>query len=95
MWPLLQKDGLATQYIALTLLWNRLIGHSPFISLRQATFLDVFTWVRSFTFRPHVGLLNPPVRRWSIWDALYFTCWSLYIDHRHDTPTYSPSSTYF
>jgi hypothetical protein len=48
MWPLLQKDGLATQYIALSLLWNRLIGHSPFISLRQATFLDVFTWVRQF-----------------------------------------------
>jgi len=45
MWPLLRKDGLATQYIALTLLWNRLIGHSPCISLRQATFLDVFTWV--------------------------------------------------
>ena len=48
MWPLLQKDGLATQYIALTLLWNRLIGHSPFISLHQASFLDVFTWVRQF-----------------------------------------------
>ncbi len=48
MWPLLQKDGLATQYIALTLLWNRLIGHSPFISLRQMTFVDVFTWVRQF-----------------------------------------------
>ncbi len=46
MWPLLRKDGLGTQYIALTLLWNRMIGHSPFISLRQATFLDVFTWVR-------------------------------------------------
>ena len=37
------------------------IGHNPFISLRQATFLDVFTWVRQFTFHPHVGLLNPPV----------------------------------
>jgi hypothetical protein len=48
MWPLLRKDGLATQYIAHTLLWNRLIGHSPFISLRQATFLDVFTCVRQF-----------------------------------------------
>ena len=31
MWPLLKKDGLATQYIALTLLCNRLIGHGPFI----------------------------------------------------------------
>ena len=38
---------------------------------------------------------TPLVRRWFIWDAFYFTFWSLYIDHRHDTPTYSPFSTYF
>ncbi|KAH8104721.1 glycosyltransferase family 57 protein [Cristinia sonorae] len=29
MWPLLKRDGLATQYIALLLLWNRLIGYNP------------------------------------------------------------------
>ncbi|KAH9989678.1 glucosyltransferase [Russula compacta] len=45
MWPLLRKDGLATQYIALTLLWNRLIGHGPFVAAQQVTFLDMFTWV--------------------------------------------------
>ncbi|KAI9465420.1 glycosyltransferase family 57 protein [Lactarius psammicola] len=32
MWPLLRKDGLAAQYIALTLLWNRLVGHEPFVA---------------------------------------------------------------
>ncbi|KAI9509204.1 glycosyltransferase family 57 protein [Russula earlei] len=44
MWPLLRKDGLGTQYVALSLLWNRLIGHGPYVSLRKATFLDAFTW---------------------------------------------------
>lgn len=49
MWPLLRKDGLTTQYIALTLLWNRLVGHDPFVSLRNATYLDMLTWVRLFS----------------------------------------------
>jgi len=30
MWPLLRRDGLAVQYIAVLLLWNRLIGYNPF-----------------------------------------------------------------
>ena len=30
MWPLLKKDGLALQYVAVTLLWNRAIGYNPF-----------------------------------------------------------------
>jgi alpha-1,3-glucosyltransferase len=49
MWPLLRKDGLTTQYIALTLLWNRLIGHDPFVALSHATYLDILTWVRTFS----------------------------------------------
>jgi hypothetical protein len=49
MWPLLRKDGLTTQYIALTLLWNRLVGHDPFVSLSHATYLDILTWVRLFS----------------------------------------------
>ncbi|KDQ62345.1 glycosyltransferase family 57 protein [Jaapia argillacea MUCL 33604] len=30
MWPLLKKDGLALQYIVVTLLWNKVIGYRPF-----------------------------------------------------------------
>lgn len=30
MWPLLKRDGLGLQYLALTLGWNYLIGYSPF-----------------------------------------------------------------
>ncbi|EJD50390.1 glucosyltransferase [Auricularia subglabra TFB-10046 SS5] len=29
MWPLLKKDGLGTQYVALTVLWNYLLGYNP------------------------------------------------------------------
>lgn len=29
MWPLLKRDGLAVQYIATLLLWNRMIGYNP------------------------------------------------------------------
>ena len=59
MWPLLRKDGLATQYIALTLLWNRLVGHEPFVALSHATYLDMLTWVRSFYTHRYVGFLKP------------------------------------
>lgn len=30
MWPLLRKDGAAIPYVALTFLWNRVIGYNPF-----------------------------------------------------------------
>ncbi|KAJ7095852.1 glycosyltransferase family 57 protein [Mycena belliarum] len=30
MWPLLKREGLGVQYIALTILWNRLLGYNPF-----------------------------------------------------------------
>ncbi len=30
MWPLLVRDGQALQYVVVTLLWNYVIGYSPF-----------------------------------------------------------------
>jgi len=30
MWPLLRRDGAAVPYVALTFLWNRVIGYNPF-----------------------------------------------------------------
>ena len=30
MWPLLKKDGLGLPYLAILVLWNRLIGYNPF-----------------------------------------------------------------
>lgn len=29
MWPLLKRDGLAIQYISLTILWNYVLGYNP------------------------------------------------------------------
>jgi alpha-1,3-glucosyltransferase len=34
MWPLLKRDGLGVQYLALIFLWNYVVGHNP---IRQTT----------------------------------------------------------
>ncbi|KAI0315804.1 glucosyltransferase [Amylostereum chailletii] len=58
MWPLLRRDGLAVQYIALTLLWNRLIGYNPF---RHAYALPVYV----ACILLHVAeLVQPPPARY-------------------------------
>jgi alpha-1,3-glucosyltransferase len=46
MWPLLKKDGLGLQYLAMLLLWNRLIGHNP-IKLHYGYFVGLVSSVRS------------------------------------------------
>lgn len=53
MWPLLKRDGLALQYVAVTLLWNRLIGYNPF-KLRPSTFVQQFSLVS-----PHLIIYTP------------------------------------
>lgn len=50
MWPLLKRDGLGVQYVALLLLWNRVIGHNPF--RRPQSFIQYFSMVRRFYFFP-------------------------------------------
>ncbi|GAA5874929.1 hypothetical protein JCM16303_004946 [Sporobolomyces ruberrimus] len=47
MFPLLKKDGLVTQYIVLTLLWNYLIGYNPF-KLRAGSFVKLLS-ITSYT----------------------------------------------
>ncbi|KAL1710999.1 glycosyltransferase family 57 protein [Schizophyllum commune] len=44
MWPLLKRDGLGAQYIALLLLWNRLIGYNP-AKLPKWSFVQVLSVV--------------------------------------------------
>ncbi|GJE98268.1 glycosyltransferase family 57 protein [Phanerochaete sordida] len=39
MWHLLKRDGLALQYLALLILWNRIIGHNP-LRIRQKSLMD-------------------------------------------------------
>lgn len=42
MWPLLKRDGLGLQYIAILMLWNRLIGYDPF-SQRRKSLIHLFS----------------------------------------------------
>ncbi|KAG2069054.1 hypothetical protein BDR04DRAFT_1078626 [Suillus decipiens] len=44
MWPLLKKDGLGLQYLAMLIFWNRLIGHNPF-KLRYGYFVGLVSCV--------------------------------------------------
>ncbi|KAG6379392.1 glycosyltransferase family 57 protein [Boletus reticuloceps] len=44
MWPLLKKDGLGIQYVAMLLFWCRLIGYSPF-RVQFNSFVHLFSTV--------------------------------------------------
>jgi hypothetical protein len=46
MWPLLKRDGLGVQYVALLLLWNRMMGYSPFRG-RPTSFVQLLAAVRT------------------------------------------------
>ena len=43
MWPLLKRDGLGIQYVALTALWNTALGYAPF--KRPKTFIQLVSLV--------------------------------------------------
>ncbi|GAA6048700.1 hypothetical protein JCM3770_002028 [Rhodotorula araucariae] len=61
MWPLLQRDGVATQYLALTLLWNFLIGYNP-LSLRASfvKYLSLATYALILSLHTLEALAPPP-----------------------------------
>ncbi|GAA5830036.1 hypothetical protein JCM11251_006851 [Rhodosporidiobolus azoricus] len=62
MFPLLLRDGLPTQYIALLLLWNYSIGYNPF-SLRPGSFiksLSLASCAAIFTLHLAQSLVPPP-----------------------------------
>lgn len=48
MWPLLKRDGLAVQYVAMLVLWNALLGYSPF--RKPKTLLRFISLVRTSAF---------------------------------------------
>lgn len=50
MWPLLKKDGLGLQYVALLVLWNRLIGYNP-LRLPSGTFVQLLSLVTIVTYQ--------------------------------------------
>ncbi|GAA5930155.1 dolichyl-P-Glc:Man(9)GlcNAc(2)-PP-dolichol alpha-1,3-glucosyltransferase [Sporobolomyces koalae] len=63
MFPLLKRDGLVTQYVAVTLLWNYLIGYNPF-TLRSKSFvkaLSLMAYASMLTVHLLELVTNPPV----------------------------------
>lgn len=44
MWPLLKRDGLGLQYIAMLIFWNRMIGYNP-LRLPSGTFVQLLSLV--------------------------------------------------
>ncbi|KAJ6613312.1 glucosyltransferase [Mycena sp. CBHHK59/15] len=64
MWPLLKRDGLGVQYIALIALWNRLLGYNP-LHLPSKSFiqlLSVATYAAAFGSHILELLISPPTR---------------------------------
>ena len=45
MWDLLKRDGLAVQYIAVTALWNRVMGYNP-LNLQKKSIIEYVSTVR-------------------------------------------------
>lgn len=50
MWPLLKRDGLGVQYVALLILWNRLVGYNP-LKFKGRSLLQLLSTVHSLTHR--------------------------------------------
>ncbi|KAH9480442.1 Dolichyl pyrophosphate Man9GlcNAc2 alpha-1,3-glucosyltransferase [Psilocybe cubensis] len=72
MWPLLKRDGLGVQYLAMLLLWNRLIGYNP-IRIPPKSFIQLFSLaVYGAAIALHVLELtiSPPLRYPDIYPVL-------------------------
>ncbi|KAJ3555109.1 hypothetical protein NM688_g2762 [Phlebia brevispora] len=72
MWPLLQRDGLALQYFAVTLLWNRLIGYNP-LKYKPGTlvhYIPLVIYAACFTLHVLETLIPPPARLPDIYPVL-------------------------
>ncbi|KAJ7459872.1 glycosyltransferase family 57 protein [Mycena latifolia] len=64
MWPLLKREGLGVQYIALTVLWNRLLGYNP-LRLPSKSFVQLLSlavYVAGLGLHVLELLISPPVR---------------------------------
>ncbi|KAJ6585003.1 glucosyltransferase [Mycena capillaripes] len=64
MWPLLKRDGLGVQYIALTILWNRLLGYNP-LRLPSQSFIQLLSlavYAAALSLHLLEFLIPPPAR---------------------------------
>ncbi|KAI0699297.1 ALG6, ALG8 glycosyltransferase family-domain-containing protein [Cerioporus squamosus] len=72
MWPLLKRDGLGVQYIALLVLWNKLIGYNPFRTSPRSfiRLLSLAVYTACFVFHIAELLITPPTRLPDIFSVL-------------------------
>ncbi|KAF7314320.1 Glycosyltransferase family 57 protein [Mycena kentingensis (nom. inval.)] len=64
MWPLLRRDGLGIQYLALSILWNRLLGYNPF-RLPARSFIQLLSlgvYAAIFALHALEVVVAPPAR---------------------------------
>ncbi|KAI0087799.1 ALG6, ALG8 glycosyltransferase family-domain-containing protein [Irpex rosettiformis] len=63
MWPLLKRDGLGLQYFVLLLLWNRMVGYSPFhASSAFLRFGALAVYAACIVLHTAEAILPPPAR---------------------------------
>ncbi|PIL22484.1 hypothetical protein GSI_15173 [Ganoderma sinense ZZ0214-1] len=64
MWPLLKRDGQGVEYVALLILWNKLIGYNPINGCRRSFLKLLSVAVYAACFVVHVAefLITPPPR---------------------------------
>ncbi|RPD62340.1 glucosyltransferase [Lentinus tigrinus ALCF2SS1-7] len=72
MWPLLKRDDLGVQYIALLVLWNRLLGYNPFRTSRRSyiRLLSLVVYTAAFVLHLAELLISPPTRLPDIFPVL-------------------------
>ncbi|KAH9841629.1 glycosyltransferase family 57 protein [Rhodofomes roseus] len=64
MWPLLKRDGLGVSYIAMTVLWNRIVGYNPFRARPNSLiqYLSLVTHAGCLVLHVLELLFSPPAR---------------------------------
>ncbi|TBU44475.1 glucosyltransferase [Dichomitus squalens] len=72
MWPLLKRDGQGIQYVALLILWNKLIGYNPFRAARSSYLKLLSLAVYAACFAVHLAelFISPPARLPDIFPVL-------------------------
>ncbi|TCD70905.1 Glucosyltransferase-like protein [Steccherinum ochraceum] len=71
MWPLLKRDGLGTQSLAMLLIWNRLIGYNPIRRTRSLlSYLAMVVYTACITLLILEFFVPPPARLPDIFPVL-------------------------
>ncbi|KAJ3482825.1 hypothetical protein NLJ89_g12116 [Agrocybe chaxingu] len=71
MWPLLKRDGLGVQYVALLALWNRVVGYHPMrLPKSFVQLLSTVVYIAAFSLHLLELVANPPQRYPDLYSVL-------------------------